>query len=88
MNGLLLDKVVDNMYYISSEPNMSGNYGNPQNYNFYQSVLLPDELVEEYINARGFVFLETTNGKVVGLEVNEDALLAYLEEHPDEQEVS
>ena len=74
------------MYYINAQPNESGNYGNPMGQPFPGCVALPDELLDPYIQARGFVYLEIENGEVVAVEVNQDALDAYLAEHPDQPE--
>lgn len=74
------------MYYINATPNESGNYGNPMGQPFPGCVALPDELLGPYIEAKGFVFLEIENGEVVAVEVNQEALDAYLAEHPDQPE--
>ena len=74
------------MYYINATPNESGNYGNPMGQVFPGCVALPDELLGPYIEAKGFVYLEIENGEVVAVEVNQEALDAYLAEHPDQPE--
>lgn len=71
------------MYYINAAPNESGNYGNPMGQPFPGSVSLPDDLLSDYINAKGFVTMTVENGTVVSLEVNQTALTAYNAEHPD-----
>lgn len=71
------------MYYINAQPNASGNYGNPMGQPFPGSVGLPDDLLSDYINAKGFVLPVIENGAVVSLEVNQTALDAYNAEHPD-----
>lgn len=71
------------MYYINAQPNASGNYGNPKGQPFPGSVALPDDLLSDYINAKGFVIPVIENGEVVSLEVNQEALDAYNAEHPD-----
>lgn len=65
------------MYYINAQPNASGNYGNPMGQPFPGSVGLPDDLLSDYINAKGFVIPVIKNGEVVSLEVNQEALAAY-----------
>lgn len=65
------------MYYINAQPNASGNYGNPMGQPFPGSVALPDDLLSDYINAKGFVIPSVENGAVVSLEVNQEALTAY-----------
>ena len=72
------------MYYINAQPNESGNYGNPMGQPFNSSVALPDDLLSAYIKAKGFFVIPVIeNGEVVGLEVNQEALNAYIAEHPD-----
>lgn len=72
------------MYYINATPNESGNYGNPMGQPSPGSVAMPDDLLAPYIEARGFVLLVIENGQVESLEVNQEALDAYLAEHPDQ----
>ena len=74
------------MYYINAQPNESGNYGNPMGQPFSGSVALPDDLLSDYIGAKGFVIQSVENGAVVSLEVNQEALDAYLADHPDQPE--
>lgn len=71
------------MWYINATPNESGDYGNPMGQVFPGCVALPDDLLGPYIKAKGFVYLELEDGEVVAVEVNQDALDAYLAEHPD-----
>ena len=72
------------MYYINAQPNASGNYGNPMGQQFPGSVALPDDLLSDYINVKGFVIPVIENGTVVSLEVNQAALTAYeAANHPD-----
>lgn len=71
------------MYYINAQPNASGNYGNPMVQHFPGSVALPDDLLSDYINAKGFVIQSVENGEVVSLEVNKEALDSYNAEHQD-----
>lgn len=71
------------MYYINAQPNASGNYGNPMGQHFPGSVALPDDLLSDYINAKGFVIQSVENGEVVSLDVNKEALDSYNVEHLD-----
>ena len=71
------------MFYINATPNASGNYGNPMGQPFPGSVCLPDDLLSDYINAKGFVIPSVEDGEVVSLEVNQTALDAYNAEHPE-----
>lgn len=72
------------MYFIDSQPNESGNHGNPQSTRFSNSVALPDSLIPDYINCRGFALLTVKHNTVISLEVNQAALDTYLAAHPDE----
>ena len=72
------------MYYINAKPNETGNHGNPVSNKREGMVALPDSLLSAYIKAKGFVILdEVVDGEVVSLEVNQEALDAYLAEHPE-----
>ena len=71
------------MYYINAQPTASGNYGNPMGQHFHGSVALPDDLLSDYINTKGFAIPVIENGAVVSLEVNQTALDAYNAEHPE-----
>lgn len=90
------------MYYINAKPRESGDYGNPMGQPFPGCVALPDDLLGPYIEAKGFVFLELEQAEevpiplllkgirefyvVTAVEVNQEALDAYLAEHPDQPE--
>lgn len=72
------------MNYINAKPNEAGNHGNPVSNKQEGMVALPDGLLSAYIEAKGFVILdEVVDGEVVALEVNQEALDAYLAEHPE-----
>lgn len=75
------------MYNINAQPNDTGNHGNPVSKPFPGSVALADDLLGAYIEAKGFVHLTTVeDGVVTALETNQEALDAYLADHPDEPE--
>lgn len=74
------------MWYINATPRESGDYGNPMGQVFPGCVALPDELLDSYIQAKGFVYLEVEDDEVVAVEVNQEALDAYMAEHPDQPE--
>ena len=74
------------MYYINATPRETGDYGNPMGQVFPGCVALPDVLLGPYIEAKGFVILEVEDGEVVAVEVNQEALDAYMAEHPDQPE--
>lgn len=71
------------MYYIKSNPKDNGNYGNPMGNKFENSLILPDELLAEFIKHKGFVIPTVEDETVTSIEVNQVALDAYLAEYPD-----
>lgn len=71
------------MYYISSTPNASGNYGNPTSTPFENSLMLPDEFLSKYIEYKGFVILTATDEQITSIRVNQRALDDYFAEYPD-----
>lgn len=71
------------MYHINAKHTESGNYGNPMGQPFDGCITLPDDLLTPYIEARGFVTLTLDGNTVTAVETNQDALDAYLAEHPD-----
>lgn len=75
------------MYYINSTPNTVCNYGNPMGQPFEDCLALPDALLGAYIEARGFILPTIEDGEVTTLETNQEALDAYLAEHPDVEPV-
>ena len=68
------------MYYINTQ---GPNYGNPTSTPFPNSVSLPDALLMDYINTKGFCTLTIVDGAVTALVVDQEALDAYNAEHPD-----
>lgn len=68
------------MYYINKTPSENGNYGNPSSRG---EIALPDELLDSYVATMGFAILTLDGDTVTAVEVNQDALDAYLAEHPD-----
>lgn len=68
------------MYYINTQ---GPNHGNPTSTPFLNSVPLPDTLLMDYINTKGFCILTVQDGAVTALTVNQEALDAYLKEHPE-----
>ena len=68
------------MYYI----NPTGqNHGNPISTSFPNSVSLPDTLLMDYINTKGFCTLTIEDNTVTALVVDQEALDAYNKDHPD-----
>lgn len=68
------------MYYINTQ---GPNHGNPTSTPFPNSVSLPDALLMDYINTKGFCTLTVQDGAVTALVVDQEALDAYNAEHPD-----
>lgn len=68
------------MYYINIQ---APNHGNPTSTQFPNSVSLPDALLMDYINTKGFCTLTVQDGAVTALAVDQEALDAYNKDHPD-----
>lgn len=68
------------MYYINP---IGPNHGNPTSAPFPNSVSLPDTLLMDYINTKGFCTLTIEDGAVTALAVDQEALDAYNAEHPE-----
>ena len=68
------------MYYINTT---GPNHGNPTSTPFLNSVPLPDTLLMDYINTKGFCTLTVQDGAVTALVVDQEALDAYNAEHPE-----
>lgn len=68
------------MYCINTQ---GPNHGNPTSTPFPNSILLPDTLLMDYINTKGFCTLTVQDGAVTALVVDQEALDAYNAEHPE-----
>ena len=68
------------MYYINTQ---GPNHGNPTSTPFPNSVSLPDTLLMDYINTKGFCTLTVQDGAVTAVVVDQEALDAYNAEHPE-----
>lgn len=68
------------MYYINTQ---GPNHGNPTSAPFPNSVSLPDTLLMDYINTKGFCTLTVQDGAVTAVAVDQEALDAYNAEHPE-----
>lgn len=75
------------MFYINAVPNEAGNHGNPCSNRADGMVALPEEMLTGYIGAMGFVNIEVSEGTVTRCTVNQEALDAYLAEHPADDPV-
>lgn len=65
--------------YINKTPNESGNYGNPSSRG---ELLLPDALLQPYLDAMGFVTITDDGETVLAVERNEEAYEAYINSLP------
>ena len=63
--------------YIQKEPMPNGNFGCPFNNEFNDSILLPDELLEDYLSFNGFVYLTIEDGVITKVEGNVEAWEAW-----------
>lgn len=68
------------MYYINTQ---GPNHGNPTSTPFPNSIPLPDTLLMDYINTKGFCTLTVQDGAVTAVVVDQEALDAYNAEHPE-----
>lgn len=68
------------MYYINTQ---GPNHGNPTSTPFPNSVCLPDTLLMDYINTKGFCTLTIVDSAVTALVVDQETLDAYNAEHPE-----
>ena len=68
------------MYYINTQ---GPNHGNPTSTPFPNSVSIPDTLLMDYINSKGFCTLTIEDDTVIALVVDQEALDAYNKDHPD-----
>lgn len=68
------------MYYINTQ---GPNHGNPTSTPFPNSIPLPDTLLMDYINTKGFCTLTVQDGAVTAVAVDQEALDAYNAEHPE-----
>ncbi len=56
------------MYYIQPTPTENGNYGNPYSAPFEGAFLLPDSLLQDYLDTMGFAVLKVENGEITEIE--------------------
>lgn len=71
------------MYYINRQASENGNHGTPRSNPTALTVALPDELISVYLGTMGFAHLTVEDGKVASVTVNQTALDAYTDAHPD-----
>lgn len=68
------------MYYINTQ---GPNHGNPTSTPFPNSISLPDTLLMDYIDTKGFCNITVQDGAVTAVVVDQEALDAYNAEHPE-----
>lgn len=72
------------MFYVSIDPDKNGWHGNPTSTPLAgRKIVLPDNLLANYIYNKGFVDLTIENNKVIDVTPNDAALSVYMETHPD-----
>lgn len=70
------------MWYVNLEATQNGNHGNPVSNYTEGKVGLPDQLLGDYIQWKGFVnFTSIVDDVIVSLEVNQEAYDAWEDEH-------
>lgn len=74
------------MYYVNSKPSKNGNYGNPRGEAFDGALILPDELLNDYVEAKGFAYLKARNGIITSVKLNGEAYNAYINSQPEPTE--
>lgn len=71
------------MYYINQAANESGNHGNPVSRQGEGMVALPESLLTAYIETMGFANITVEDSTITAIAVNQEALDAYLADHPN-----
>ena len=74
------------MYYINIEPNEAGNHGNPVSNYVEGMVILPDELLSDYIQTMGFATIRITDDFVSSVTINQEAYDAYIAGQQNEED--
>lgn len=69
--------------YINATPNKSGAYTAPQYNKFPGSVLLPDDMLNDFIKYNGFVVLTIEDGVITGITPNTQEWEAWKAMQPD-----
>lgn len=71
------------MYYINSQPNESGNHGNPVSNLSEGMAALPDYLLSAYLETMGFAILTIEEDTVTAVAINQAAYDAYQADHKE-----
>ena len=70
------------MFYINSIK-QNNNYGNPTSQYFKDSIQLPDELLNDYLETKGFCDFKIQDNIITKIIVNQNALNDYNNSHPE-----
>lgn len=68
------------MYFIKETPNETGNHGNPTSRRSEGMVGLPEPLLKDYVDAKGFVFITVSEDIVTAVAINQEAYDAFMAE--------
>lgn len=69
--------------YINATPNASGAYSAPNSRPFTGSIILPDDMVSEFIRYNGFVVVTTEESVVTAIQPNTEAWEHWKATRPD-----
>lgn len=72
------------MYYIKTDSNQYGYYGNPMQQPFPDCIEMPDEFLGAYLDADGFINITVEDGIVTNVEKNAEAWEAWKATLPPE----
>lgn len=70
------------MFYINSIK-QNNNYGNPMGQYFKDSIQLPDELLNNYLETKGFCDFEIQDNIIIKIIINQNDLDDYNNNHPE-----
>lgn len=72
------------MFYVKSNASDNKNYGNPMSQPFDDCVSLPEELLQSYLDANGFVNIAVEDGVVTSVEKNVEAWESWKQTLPSQ----
>lgn len=70
------------LYYLKHDPE-DHNYGNPHSNKKEGDILLPVELLADYLATKGFARLTIVNDVITAVAIDQEAYDAYMADHPD-----
>ena len=70
------------MFYINSIK-QNNNYGNPMGQYFKDSIQLPDELLNNYLETKGFCDFEIQDNIIIKIIINQNDLDDYNNNYPE-----